>query len=151
MDFTPNPEQQAVADVVTSVLERDNTWDALVSGGVAALGVPERLGGDGLGLSELSTALTEIGRHGTDRSGAGHRGPWSGDAARPGFRRPAGPLPRRCGDGCGALGRAQRARAVTAGASRDQLSRKASSTAPRSVCPMPRRPSGCWSPPTTRW
>ena len=65
MDFTPNPEQQAVADVVSSVLERDNTWDALVSGGVAALGVPERLGGDGLGLPELSTALTEIGRHGT--------------------------------------------------------------------------------------
>lgn len=65
MDFTPNPEQQAVADVVTSVLERDNSWDALVSGGVAALGVPERLGGDGLGLPELSTALTEIGRHGT--------------------------------------------------------------------------------------
>ncbi|TMS56030.1 acyl-CoA dehydrogenase family protein [Mycobacterium sp. DBP42] len=65
MDFTPNPEQQAVADVVTSVLERDNTWDALVSGGVAALGVPERLGGDGLGLPELSTALTEIARHGT--------------------------------------------------------------------------------------
>ncbi|MBU9766793.1 acyl-CoA dehydrogenase [Mycobacterium sp. TNTM28] len=65
MDFTPNPEQQAVADVVTSVLDRDNTWDALVSGGVAALGVPERLGGDGLGLPEVSTALTEIGRHGT--------------------------------------------------------------------------------------
>ncbi|CAJ1509907.1 acyl-CoA dehydrogenase family protein [[Mycobacterium] holstebronense] len=65
MDFTPNPEQQAVADVVTSVLDRDNTWDALVAGGVAALGVPERLGGDGLGLSELATALTEIGRHGT--------------------------------------------------------------------------------------
>lgn len=65
MDFTPNPEQQAVADVVTSVLERDNSWDALASGGVAALGVPERLGGDGLGLPELSTALTEIGRHGT--------------------------------------------------------------------------------------
>ncbi|MFL0181833.1 acyl-CoA dehydrogenase family protein [Mycobacterium sp. SMC-15] len=65
MDFTPNPEQQAVADVVTSVLDRDNSWDALVAGGVAALGVPERLGGDGLGLSELATALTEIGRHGT--------------------------------------------------------------------------------------
>lgn len=64
MDFTPNPEQQAVADVVTSVLDRENSWDALVSGGVAALGVPERLGGDGLGLSELATALTEIGRHG---------------------------------------------------------------------------------------
>ncbi|BBY33153.1 acyl-CoA dehydrogenase [Mycolicibacter minnesotensis] len=65
MDFTPNPEQQAVADVVTSVLDRDNTWEALVAGGVAALGVPERLGGDGQSLSELATALTEIGRHGT--------------------------------------------------------------------------------------
>lgn len=32
MDFTPNPEQQAVADVVTSVLDRDNSWDALVAG-----------------------------------------------------------------------------------------------------------------------
>ena len=65
MDFTPNPEQQAVADVVTSVLERENSWDALVSGGGAALAVPERLGGDGLGLAEVATALTEIGRHGT--------------------------------------------------------------------------------------
>jgi alkylation response protein AidB-like acyl-CoA dehydrogenase len=51
--------------VVTSVLERDNSWDALVSGGVAALAVPERLGGDGLGLLEVATALTEIGRRGT--------------------------------------------------------------------------------------
>jgi 3-oxo-4-pregnene-20-carboxyl-CoA dehydrogenase alpha subunit len=65
MDFTLEPEQQAVADVVTSVLERDNSWDALVSGGVTALGAPERLGGDGVGLSEIGTALTEIGRHGT--------------------------------------------------------------------------------------
>jgi alkylation response protein AidB-like acyl-CoA dehydrogenase len=65
LDFTPDPEQQAVADVVTAVLDRDNSWEALVSGGVAALGVPERLGGDGVGLSELATALTEIGRHGT--------------------------------------------------------------------------------------
>lgn len=65
MEFTPNPEQQAVADVVTSVLDRDNSWEAIVSGGVAALGVPERLGGDGQGLPELATALTEIGRHGT--------------------------------------------------------------------------------------
>ena len=65
MDFTPDPAQQAVADVVTSVLDRDNSWDALVSGGVTALGVPERLGGDGVGLPEIATALTEIGRHGT--------------------------------------------------------------------------------------
>ena len=44
MDFTPDPEQQAVADVVTSVLDRDNSWEALVAGGVTALPVPERAG-----------------------------------------------------------------------------------------------------------
>ncbi len=65
MDFTPEPAQQAVADVVNTVLDRDNCWEALVSGGVTALGVPERLGGDGVGLPELTTALTEIGRHAT--------------------------------------------------------------------------------------
>jgi 3-oxo-4-pregnene-20-carboxyl-CoA dehydrogenase alpha subunit len=65
VDFSPDEGQQAVADVVTSVLERDNSWDALVAGGVTALGVPERVGGDGVGLAELATALTEIGRHGT--------------------------------------------------------------------------------------
>jgi len=64
MDFTPDPTQQAVADVVTSVLDRDNSWEALVSGGMTALPVPERLGGDGVGLPEIATALTEIGRHG---------------------------------------------------------------------------------------
>ncbi|MBB2992000.1 hypothetical protein FHR72_003496 [Mycolicibacterium iranicum] len=65
MDFSPDEGQQAVADVVTSVLDRENTWDALVAGGVTALAVPERLGGDGVGLAEIGTALTEIGRHGT--------------------------------------------------------------------------------------
>jgi alkylation response protein AidB-like acyl-CoA dehydrogenase len=65
VDFSPDEGQQAVADVVTSVLERDNSWDALVTGGVTALAVPERVGGDGVGLPELATALTEIGRHGT--------------------------------------------------------------------------------------
>jgi alkylation response protein AidB-like acyl-CoA dehydrogenase len=64
MDFSLEPEQQAVADVVTSALERDNSWDALVAGGVTALPIPERLGGDGVGLPEVATALTEIGRHG---------------------------------------------------------------------------------------
>ncbi len=65
MDFSPDEGQQAVADVVTSVLDRDNSWKAIVSGGVTALAVPERLGGDGVGLPEIATALTEIGRHGT--------------------------------------------------------------------------------------
>jgi 3-oxo-4-pregnene-20-carboxyl-CoA dehydrogenase alpha subunit len=64
VDFTADPQQQAVADVVNSVLDRENSWEALVSGGVTALGIPERLGGDGVGLPEIATALTEIGRHG---------------------------------------------------------------------------------------
>jgi alkylation response protein AidB-like acyl-CoA dehydrogenase len=64
VDFTPEPEQQAVADVVNAVLDRENTWEALVSGSVIALGVPDRLGGDGVGLPEIASALTEIGRHG---------------------------------------------------------------------------------------
>ena len=64
MDFDLTATQQAVADVVTSVLERDLTWNALVSGGVTALPVPERLGGDGVGLPEVATVLTEVGRHG---------------------------------------------------------------------------------------
>jgi 3-oxo-4-pregnene-20-carboxyl-CoA dehydrogenase alpha subunit len=64
MDFDLTAEQQAVADVVTSVLDRDNSWSALVAGGVTALAVPERLRGDGVGLPEVGTVLTEIGRHG---------------------------------------------------------------------------------------
>jgi 3-oxo-4-pregnene-20-carboxyl-CoA dehydrogenase alpha subunit len=64
MDFDLTAEQLAVADVVTSVLDRDNSWSALVEGGVTALPVPERLGGDGVGLSEVGTVLTEVGRHG---------------------------------------------------------------------------------------
>ncbi|WP_322857567.1 acyl-CoA dehydrogenase family protein [Mycobacterium shigaense] len=64
MDFDLTATQQAVADVATSVLERDLGWDALVSGGVTALAVPERLGGDGVGLAEVATVLTEVGRRG---------------------------------------------------------------------------------------
>ncbi len=84
MDFTLDPAQQAVADVVTSVLDRDNSWDALVAGGVTALGVPERLGGDGVGLPEIATALTEIGRHGTISPALATLGSGPGTAAGPG-------------------------------------------------------------------
>jgi len=64
MDFDLSAEQEAVGNVVTSVLDRDLSWAALVDGGVLALPVPERLGGDGVGLSEVGTVLTEVGRHG---------------------------------------------------------------------------------------
>lgn len=65
MDFTPGPAQQAVTDVVATALDRENSWEALVSGGIMALAVPESLGGDGVGLAETASALSEIGRHGT--------------------------------------------------------------------------------------
>jgi len=65
VDFAPSPAQQAVADVVAAALDRENSWEALVSGGVIALGAPERLGGDGVGPAEIATALTGIGRHAT--------------------------------------------------------------------------------------
>jgi alkylation response protein AidB-like acyl-CoA dehydrogenase len=67
MDFELTATQQAVADVVTSALGAkgaDNSWKALVDGGVVALPVPERIGGDGVGLPEVGTVLTEVGRHG---------------------------------------------------------------------------------------
>ncbi|WP_421843851.1 acyl-CoA dehydrogenase family protein [Mycobacterium sp.] len=81
MDFQLTATQQAVVDVVTSVLDRESSsattspeeaagtvesaWAALVDGGVTALPVPERLGGDGVGLPEVASVLTELGRHGT--------------------------------------------------------------------------------------
>lgn len=64
MDFDLSAEQDAVADVVTSALGKELSWTALADGGVAALAVPERLGGDGVGLAEVGTVLTEVGRHG---------------------------------------------------------------------------------------
>jgi alkylation response protein AidB-like acyl-CoA dehydrogenase len=64
VDFSPDEGQLAVTDVVKSALGRENNWEALVDGGVVAFGLPVRLGGDGLGLPEITTALTEIGRFG---------------------------------------------------------------------------------------
>ena len=93
MDFTPDPAQQAVADVVTSVLDRDNSGTRWSAGGVTALPVPERLGGDGVGLPEIATALTEIGRHGAITPALATLGLRRGAAAGPGLRRAAGPVP----------------------------------------------------------
>ena len=56
MDFSLDATQQAVADVVTAVLDRnadtDDLWPVLAANGVTSLAVPERLGGDGVGLPE---------------------------------------------------------------------------------------------------
>ena len=141
MDFDLTPTQQAVADVVTSVLERDNTWDALVGGGVTALGVPERLGGDGVGLPEIATALTEIGRHGTIRPALATLGlgvlpllDLASDEQQDRY------LAGR--QGRGADRRAQRTGHRAAGPARDHLRRWAARRAPRSVSRMPNRRSG---------
>ncbi|OHU20728.1 acyl-CoA dehydrogenase [Mycobacteroides franklinii] len=78
MDFAFAEEQQAVSDVVEAVLTDrefigvvpgigydEDTWRALSANGVLNLALPERLGGDGLGLAEVSVALRVLGKHGT--------------------------------------------------------------------------------------
>jgi 3-oxo-4-pregnene-20-carboxyl-CoA dehydrogenase alpha subunit len=39
-----------------------DTWKHLAQAGLLALGVPERLGGDGLGVADIATLITEVGR-----------------------------------------------------------------------------------------
>ncbi|MUM16964.1 acyl-CoA dehydrogenase [Mycobacterium sp. CBMA271] len=77
MDFAFAEEQQAVSDVIEAVLADrefigvvpevgydENAWQALSANGVLSLALPERLGGDGLGLAEVSVALRVLGKHG---------------------------------------------------------------------------------------
>lgn len=65
MDFTRDESQDAVAEVVVSLLEHDGArddalWPALVESGLLALPLPEQYGGDDMGLLEVSTMLTEL-------------------------------------------------------------------------------------------
>ena len=124
MDFDLTATQQAVADVVTSVLDRDLTWEALVDGGVTALPVPERLGGDGVGLPEVGHGADRSGSPRRHHAGAGHAGPRCGAAARPGIRRAAGPFPGRSRQGRRADRRTQRARRGAARPARNHLRRR---------------------------
>ncbi|WP_078324690.1 acyl-CoA dehydrogenase family protein [Mycobacteroides salmoniphilum] len=77
MDFAFAEEQQAVSDVVEAVLADrefigvvpavgydEGLWQSLAAHGVLNLALPGRLGGDGLGLSEVSVALRVLGKHG---------------------------------------------------------------------------------------
>jgi len=41
-----------------------DTWKELAQAGLLALGVPERLGGDGLGIGDSAALITEVGRRG---------------------------------------------------------------------------------------
>ena len=65
MDFNRDESQDAVAEVVVSLLERNTErdiefWPKLVDSGLLAVALPERYGGDGMGLSEVSVMLTEL-------------------------------------------------------------------------------------------
>lgn len=66
MDFAHDETQEAVAEVAVDLLARDltadNLWSALADADLLALALPERLGGAGLGIGEVATVLTEIGR-----------------------------------------------------------------------------------------
>ncbi|MBH0778515.1 acyl-CoA dehydrogenase family protein [Nocardia bovistercoris] len=65
MDFTRDEGQDAVAEVVVSVLERESArdidlWPKLVESGLLSVALPARYGGDDMGLPEISVLLTEL-------------------------------------------------------------------------------------------
>ena len=138
MDFTPDPAQQAVADVVTSVLDRDNTWEALGRG--------RRDGAAGARAAGRRRRRPARDRDGADRDrsprpdqpGAGHPRVRRGAAAGFGLRRAAGPLPRRPGQGLAADRGAERTRHGAAGPARDDLRAQSAVAAPKSVSGMPK-------------
>ncbi len=68
MDFGLDETQQEVARLAADVLgrESDTPWKALGEAGLLSLAVPERLGGDGLGVLETALLLTEVGRRAAD-------------------------------------------------------------------------------------
>ncbi len=57
MDFTPGESQQAVATLAAEVLTAADPWKELAQAGLLSVG------DDGLGLGDVTTLLTEIGRH----------------------------------------------------------------------------------------
>jgi alkylation response protein AidB-like acyl-CoA dehydrogenase len=65
LDFTRDESQDAVAEVVVSLLERADArdialWPELVGSGLLSVALPDRYGGDGLGVLEVSAMLTEL-------------------------------------------------------------------------------------------
>lgn len=62
MDFEPTETQRAIAGLATEVLCGADPWKELARSGLLALAVPAELGGEGHGIGEVATVLTEIGR-----------------------------------------------------------------------------------------
>ncbi|MCX2949025.1 acyl-CoA dehydrogenase family protein [Lentzea sp. NEAU-D7] len=68
MDFELDETQREIAALAADVLGRESAtpWKALGEAGLLALAVPQRLGGDGLGVLETAVLLTEVGRRAVD-------------------------------------------------------------------------------------
>lgn len=66
MDFSFDDTQREIADLTAVVLRRDpdQAWKALGQAGLLNLAIPQRLGGDGLGVIETCAVLWEAGRAG---------------------------------------------------------------------------------------
>ncbi|NLE78700.1 MAG: acyl-CoA/acyl-ACP dehydrogenase [Rhodococcus sp.] len=66
MDFTRDETQQAVAQVASGLLARDlepdALWAAFADADLLTLALPERLGGEGLSVTDVGALLTEVGR-----------------------------------------------------------------------------------------
>lgn len=64
MDFGRDSTQTTVADMVAGLLAREpaDLWTALSDAGLVTMLLPEAAGGDGLGLPEAATVLTELGK-----------------------------------------------------------------------------------------
>ena len=66
MDFTRDETQDAVAEVATALLARDlqpdALWAAFAEADLLTLALPERLGGEGLSVTDVGALLTEVGR-----------------------------------------------------------------------------------------
>ncbi len=62
MDFTRDSTQTTVADMVTGLVAREpaDLWTAMSDAGLFTMLLPEECGGDGLGLPEAATVLTEL-------------------------------------------------------------------------------------------
>jgi 3-oxocholest-4-en-26-oyl-CoA dehydrogenase beta subunit len=67
MDFTFTEAQAELAGLARKILaEQESPWDDLAAAGVLAAGLPEDLGGAGLGLLEQCSVLVELGRATSD-------------------------------------------------------------------------------------
>ena len=75
MDFARDETQEEIAGVAAGLLKRgltdDAMWAALADADLLSHALPERLGGSGLGLGEVATVLTEIGRGAAQTPGQG--------------------------------------------------------------------------------